>query len=224
MAQFIVPRLTPKPAITAQSVRVCPRSRGRATATRTSALVASRSHTTVTGATSSKRFLANAAPSCTETIPTTTSTTGEGRRGTGPTYDGAPAPARDPRPGGRPGHLRVTMPRMPSFEISRSALVEADPARVYDLVADFHAVAVLVAVGGVRPGPGADLGGAERGVGAKYAWRGNRKAGAGTMTITAATPERIEITLTFEKPFKASTRRRSASTRRPPGPRRSPGR
>lgn len=95
------------------------------------------------------------------------------------------------------------MPRMPSFEISRSALVEADPARVYDLVADFHQWPSWSPWEASDPALERTYGGAERGVGATYAWRG-RKAGAGTMTITGATPERIEITLTFEKPFRAT--------------------
>lgn len=43
--------------------------------------------------------------------------------------------------------------------------------------------------------------GAERGVGAHYAWDGNKKAGRGTMEITGAEPERVEVALAFEKPF-----------------------
>lgn len=42
------------------------------------------------------------------------------------------------------------------------------------------------------------------GVGAKYAWKGNRKAGAGTMEILeAAEPSRIHLRLEFIKPMKA---------------------
>ena len=58
-------------------VRRTPAERGRATTIpSTTALVASRSQTRVIGAASSNRFLAIAAPSCTETMPTTTSHTG----------------------------------------------------------------------------------------------------------------------------------------------------
>ena len=47
--------------------------------------------------------------------------------------------------------------------------------------------------------------GAESGVGAAYAWSGNRKAGRGTMRITQAeAPEEVQIALEFEKPFKSA--------------------
>jgi hypothetical protein len=46
--------------------------------------------------------------------------------------------------------------------------------------------------------------GPESGVGATYAWSGNRKAGAGRMEITHAEPDRqVRIDLEFLKPFKS---------------------
>jgi hypothetical protein len=46
--------------------------------------------------------------------------------------------------------------------------------------------------------------GAESGTGAVYGWSGNRKAGQGRMEITNATePERVQIDLFFEEPWKA---------------------
>lgn len=46
--------------------------------------------------------------------------------------------------------------------------------------------------------------GAPAGVGAAYAWSGNRKAGQGRMEIVHATePSRVRIDLRFQKPFKA---------------------
>jgi hypothetical protein len=45
--------------------------------------------------------------------------------------------------------------------------------------------------------------GAERGVGATYAWEGNSKAGAGSMTIAAATPQKTSIALHFTKPMRS---------------------
>ena len=77
MAQFINPRLRPKASTTIQSSRLRPRTRGRSTATRTSTLVARRSHTMVVGATSSNNDLAKPAPSWTEAIPMRTSQTGD---------------------------------------------------------------------------------------------------------------------------------------------------
>ena len=93
---------------------------------------------------------------------------------------------------------------MASFEISRSALIDADPARVYDLVADLHQWPAWSPWEGADPSLQRSYGGAPRGVGATYTWRGNRRAGAGSMAITGATPERIDIALSFEKPFKAT--------------------
>ena len=45
--------------------------------------------------------------------------------------------------------------------------------------------------------------GPDQGVGAQYSWSGNRKAGAGKMQIVGSTPERIDVTLDFLKPFKS---------------------
>lgn len=45
----------------------------------------------------------------------------------------------------------------------------------------------------------------DSGVGQSMAWTGNRKVGQGSMTITDTTPdERVALTLTFLKPFKAT--------------------
>jgi hypothetical protein len=45
--------------------------------------------------------------------------------------------------------------------------------------------------------------GPEAGLGAQYAWNGNRKAGAGTMEIVGLTDTEVEIRLEFRKPFKS---------------------
>jgi hypothetical protein len=46
--------------------------------------------------------------------------------------------------------------------------------------------------------------GSDAGVGAKYAWSGNRKAGTGNMEIVESTaPRLIRVRLEFTKPFKA---------------------
>ena len=47
--------------------------------------------------------------------------------------------------------------------------------------------------------------GAERGVGASYAWEGNSKAGAGSMTIAEATPQKISIALHSPSPCDRKT-------------------
>lgn len=93
---------------------------------------------------------------------------------------------------------------MSTFEISRRAVIEADPARVYDLIADFRQWPAWSPWEGADPDLERTYSGADRGVGARYAWSGNRKAGAGSMQITQADPERLDLTLSFRKPFRAT--------------------
>jgi hypothetical protein len=50
--------------------------------------------------------------------------------------------------------------------------------------------------------------GADSGLGSRYAWEGNRKAGAGTMAVTAVTDDTVGVDVNFLKPFKSE----SAST------------
>ena len=46
--------------------------------------------------------------------------------------------------------------------------------------------------------------GPHAGIGAQYAWSGNRKAGAGTMEVVALDEREAEIKLEFLRPFKSS--------------------
>lgn len=90
------------------------------------------------------------------------------------------------------------------FEVVRTTTIAADPARVHALVDDFHEWPAWSPWEDVDPDMSRTYSGAESGVGARYAWAGNRKAGAGSMEITGSTPERIDIELSFLKPFKAT--------------------
>lgn len=45
--------------------------------------------------------------------------------------------------------------------------------------------------------------GSEQGVGARYAWKGDKKAGAGHMEIVEASPTRIVVPVTFTAPFES---------------------
>ena len=40
-------------------------------------------------------------------------------------------------------------------------------------------------------------------IGSTYAWKGNRKAGAGRMTITAVDPDGVGVQLDFTRPFRS---------------------
>lgn len=93
---------------------------------------------------------------------------------------------------------------MGTFEIRRTASIDADPALVHRLVNDFHEWQAWSPWEGLDAELERTYSGAGSGVGAHYAWSGNRKAGRGSMEITGSTPERIEVTLSFLKPWKAT--------------------
>lgn len=93
---------------------------------------------------------------------------------------------------------------MTAFSLSRDIEIQADPAVVHALLDDFEKWRGWSPWEQVDPNLERTYSGAESGVGAHYAWQGNKKAGSGTMEITGSTPERIDIDLEFLAPFKAS--------------------
>lgn len=94
---------------------------------------------------------------------------------------------------------------MSSYRISRSTSIDADPALVHRLVNDFHEWPQWSPWEGLDPEMERRHTGAAAGVGAHYAWSGNRRAGAGSMEITRSGPERIDIALAFDRPFKSTS-------------------
>jgi uncharacterized protein YndB with AHSA1/START domain len=91
-----------------------------------------------------------------------------------------------------------------TFSVERSLTIDSPPARIYDQIANFHNWASWSPWEDADPQLHRTYSGAESGTGAVYAWSGNRKAGQGRMEITEATePERVQIDLVFEKPWKA---------------------
>lgn len=94
---------------------------------------------------------------------------------------------------------------MPSFEHTRSTLIAAKPVTVHALVADFRAWAKWSPWEELDADLKRSYAGAEAGIGARYAWAG-KKAGEGSMVITGATADRIELNLDFIKPFKANNK------------------
>lgn len=91
-----------------------------------------------------------------------------------------------------------------TYTVERSTIADAPAERLYALLVDFHRWPTWSPWEEIDPAMRRTYSGADSGKGAVYAWSGNRKAGAGQMTITDATvPHRIDIDLQFEKPFKA---------------------
>jgi hypothetical protein len=95
---------------------------------------------------------------------------------------------------------------MSEFEVARSTTIAADPARVHGLINDFHEWTAWSPWEELDPDLSRDYSGPDTGVGARYAWQGNRKAGQGSMEIIGSTPERIDLRLLFLKPWKADNR------------------
>ncbi|KQY39123.1 MULTISPECIES: SRPBCC family protein [Nocardia] len=93
---------------------------------------------------------------------------------------------------------------MGNFEVSRRTAIAAEPARIHALIDNFHQWRLWSPWEDADPQLARTYTGPESGVGARYAWRGNRKAGAGTMEIKADAEREIGVELTFEKPFKAT--------------------
>jgi hypothetical protein len=91
-----------------------------------------------------------------------------------------------------------------SFRVERAASIKAPPAKVFDIINDFHNW------GGWSPWEKLDStmkkthSGPANGKGAIYEWEGNNKVGKGRMEITDSLPSsKVTIKLDFFKPFEA---------------------
>jgi uncharacterized protein YndB with AHSA1/START domain len=92
-----------------------------------------------------------------------------------------------------------------TYTVERSATIAAPPEQIYPHLADFHAWTAWSPWEDLDPNQQRTFSGAESGTGAAYAWSGNRKAGKGNMKITETQPpNKIDVDLYFEKPFKSS--------------------
>jgi hypothetical protein len=90
------------------------------------------------------------------------------------------------------------------FTITRSTTIAADGEAIHTLVDDFHEWSKWSPWEDMDPALQRTFSGPDRGVGAHYAWKGNRRAGEGSMEITGLTPEAVDIQLRFLKPWKAT--------------------
>lgn len=96
--------------------------------------------------------------------------------------------------------------RPDQFRVERSVVVQAEPARTQAFVDDFHRWPTWSPWEKLDPTMTRTFGGAAKGPGATYAWSGDGKVGAGRMTLTGQTPERIDIAVDFEKPIEGHNR------------------
>ncbi|MEA5455782.1 SRPBCC family protein [Sinomonas sp. JGH33] len=91
---------------------------------------------------------------------------------------------------------------MAAFTVTRSAFIPATPEQIFPHVNNFHRWTAWSPWEDLDPTLERAYSGAEEGVGAQYAWQGNRKVGSGRMEIVESTASsRIRIRLEFIKPF-----------------------
>lgn len=93
---------------------------------------------------------------------------------------------------------------MATYEVKRSTTINAQPQQIYGKIVNLHEWPAWSPWEGLDPDMTKRYTGPDSGVGASYAWSGNRKVGEGKMAITdVAEPSRVALDLHFLKPFKA---------------------
>jgi hypothetical protein len=93
-----------------------------------------------------------------------------------------------------------------TYTVERSTSIKAPVASVNSHIVDFHNWTDWSLWEGLDPDRSRTYSGADSGLGAKYAWSGNRRVGEGRMEIIEAVePSRVEVALDFLKPFQSSS-------------------
>jgi len=93
-----------------------------------------------------------------------------------------------------------------SYVVERELRIEGSAAAVYARIVDLRRWQSWSPWEGLDPRLWRGYEGADSGVGARYEWSGNRRAGSGRMEIIAVEPDRsVTIALEFVKPFKSKS-------------------
>lgn len=91
------------------------------------------------------------------------------------------------------------------FRIERSATIRAPAERIFPFIDDFHRWQAWSPYEKKDPAMQRTFDGPSSGVGATYAWNGNKDIGSGRMEISQSTPSsRVSLKLDFFTPFRAS--------------------
>ncbi|MBO9532110.1 MAG: SRPBCC family protein [Solirubrobacteraceae bacterium] len=101
---------------------------------------------------------------------------------------------------------------MSEFQMTRSTTIAAPPEVILAELVDFRRWQGWSPWEDLDPDLNREFTGADSGVGAHYAWSGNRKAGQGSMEITSVTPSEVALDLNFLKPIKANNKIRFTLT------------
>jgi hypothetical protein len=94
--------------------------------------------------------------------------------------------------------------RPTDFRYQRRARFTAPPRDIVPHLDDFRAWAAWSPWEKLDPAMQRTYGGPARGVGATYAWDGNKRAGAGRLEITRSDEQGVGMTLNFTRPMRAS--------------------
>jgi hypothetical protein len=100
------------------------------------------------------------------------------------------------------GFLALVATRPDTYRVERSRRIQAPADIVFAQIEDFRAWPAWSPWEALDPNLKRTYQGPARGVGAAYAWEGNRRVGAGKMTIVHATPPTaVACRLEFREPF-----------------------
>jgi hypothetical protein len=92
-----------------------------------------------------------------------------------------------------------------TFRIERSARIDVAPEVIFRNINDFRKWGEWSPWDKIDPQLERHYSGAAKGVGAVYAWNGNKKVGSGRMEIVGSTPfTAVQIKIDFTAPFVAS--------------------
>jgi uncharacterized protein YndB with AHSA1/START domain len=100
------------------------------------------------------------------------------------------------------GILVLAAMKPDSFRVERSTSIAAPPEKIYPLLADFRKWPAWSPWEKKDPAMKRTHSGAASGIGAQYAWAGNKDVGSGRMEIVEATPPaKLNVKLDFLEPF-----------------------
>ncbi len=97
--------------------------------------------------------------------------------------------------------LAIAATKPNTFRVERRIVVSAPPEKIWPFIVDFHRWGVWSPWERKDPNMKRTYTGPESGVGAKYAWAGNKNIGEGHMEVLEAIPGKTAIKLDFIKPF-----------------------
>lgn len=92
-----------------------------------------------------------------------------------------------------------------TYVVERREHIDAPPQKVRERIIDFHRWPAWSPWEELDPQMQKEYRGAPEGVGASYSWKGNRKAGEGSMEIVDAADDHVTIDLRFLKPYKSES-------------------